>query len=75
MQRPAPLRARQAHGVFGYAGSRAAALLLPRLGGDAWPLNTLHFSPHTQYGQWAGEVWAAAQIPARVEGLAAIGAA
>lgn len=31
------------------------------------------FSNHTQYGQWAGEVLAPAQIPALVEGISNIG--
>jgi pyridoxine kinase len=40
---------------------------------NVWPLNTVQFSNHTQYGQWAGEVLAPQQIPALVEGIAAIG--
>ncbi len=64
MQRPAHLPAIQAHGLFGHAGGSVAAWPMPGLGVDVWPLNTVQFSHHTQYGQWAGEVLASAQIPA-----------
>jgi pyridoxine kinase len=46
---------------------------MQRVGVNVWPLNTVQFSNHTQYGQWAGEVLAPQQIPELVEGIAAIG--
>ncbi|AYC34944.1 pyridoxal kinase PdxY [Pseudomonas cavernae] len=63
----------QSHVVFGHAGNDAAVFPLQRLGVNVWALNTVQFSNHTQYGQWAGEALAAEQIPALVEGIAAIG--
>src|SRR3546814_5795318 len=46
---------------------------MQRVGVNVWPLNTVQFSNHTQYGQWTGDVLASEQIPALVEGIAAIG--
>ncbi|MCY1346085.1 Pyridoxal kinase PdxY [compost metagenome] len=63
----------QSHVVFGHAGNGAAVFPLQRIGVNVWPLNTVQFSNHTQYGQWAGEVLEPEQIPALVEGIAAIG--
>ena len=63
----------QSHVVFGHAGNSAAEFPMRRMGANVWPLNTVQFSNHTQYGQWAGEVLAPQQIPALVEGIAAIG--
>ncbi|CAD5107129.1 pyridoxal kinase PdxY [Zestomonas carbonaria] len=63
----------QSHVVFGHAGNGAAVFPLQRIGVNVWPLNTVQFSNHTQYGQWAGEVLPPEQIPALIEGIAAIG--
>lgn len=46
---------------------------MQRVGVNVWPLNTVQFSNHTQYGQWTGEVLAPEQIPSLVDGIAAIG--
>jgi len=73
MKRTPHLLAIQSHVVFGHAGNGAAVFPMQRLGVNVWPLNTVQFSNHTQYGQWAGEVLAPAQIPALVEGIATIG--
>ncbi|EQM67755.1 pyridoxamine kinase [Aquipseudomonas alcaligenes OT 69] len=59
--------------VFGHAGNRAAVFPVERLGVNVWPLNTVQFSNHTQYGQWTGEVLSPNQVPVLVEGIAAIG--
>ncbi|HKS15079.1 MAG TPA: pyridoxal kinase PdxY [Pseudomonas sp.] len=73
MKRTPHLLSIQSHVVFGHAGNSAAVFPMQRIGVNVWPLNTVQFSNHTQYGQWAGEVLAPAQIPALVEGIATIG--
>ena len=73
MKRTPHLLAIQSHVVFGHAGNSAAVFPMQRLGVNVWPLNTVQFSNHTQYGQWTGEALAPQQIPALVEGIAAIG--
>jgi pyridoxine kinase len=73
MKRTPHLLAIQSHVVFGHAGNSAAVFPMQRVGVNVWPLNTVQFSNHTQYGQWAGEVLAPAQIPALVNGIATIG--
>ena len=44
----------QSHVVFGHAGNSAAEFPMRRLGVNVWPLNTVQFSNHTQYGKWTG---------------------
>lgn len=73
MKRTPHLLAIQSHVVFGHAGNSAAVFPMQRVGVNVWPLNTVQFSNHTQYGQWAGDVLAPEQIPALVDGIAAIG--
>lgn len=73
MKRTPHLLAIQSHVIFGHAGNSAAVFPMQRVGVNVWPLNTVQFSNHTQYGQWAGEVLAPDQIPLLVEGIAAIG--
>lgn len=63
----------QSHVVFGHAGNSAAVFPMRRVGVNVWPLNTVQFSNHTQYGHWTGQVLPPEQIPALVEGIAAIG--
>ncbi|NBA97057.1 pyridoxal kinase PdxY [Pseudomonas sp. R5(2019)] len=73
MKRTPHLLAIQSHVVFGHAGNSAAVFPMQRIGVEVWPLNTVQFSNHTQYGQWAGEPLAPQQIPALIEGIATIG--
>jgi len=73
MKRTPHLLAIQSHVVFGHAGNSAAVFPIQRVGVNVWPLNTVQFSNHTQYGHWAGEVLAPQQIPALVEGISTIG--
>lgn len=73
MKRTPHLLAIQSHVVFGHAGNSAAVFPMQRLGVNVWPLNTVQFSNHTQYGQWTGDVLPPQQIPALVEGIATIG--
>lgn len=73
MKRTPHLLAIQSHVVFGHAGNSAAVFAMQRIGVNVWPLNTVQFSNHTQYGQWTGDVLAAPKIPELVRGIAAIG--
>jgi pyridoxine kinase len=63
----------QSHVVFGHAGNSAAEFPMRRLGVNVWPLNTVQFSNHTQYGHWAGSAIDAEQMQQLVEGIGAIG--
>ncbi|WP_322048863.1 pyridoxal kinase PdxY [Paraburkholderia sp. J67] len=63
----------QSHVVFGHAGNSAAEFPMRRLGVNVWPLNTVQFSNHTQYGHWTGSAIDAEQMMELVEGIGAIG--
>lgn len=62
----------QSHVVYGHAGNSAAVFPMRRLGVDVWPLNTVQFSNHTQYGKWEGMVIPGEQVTELVDGLSAI---
>jgi pyridoxine kinase len=62
----------QSHVVFGHAGNAAAEFPMRRMGINVWPLNTVQFSNHTQYGQWRGMVLPASHLTEVVQGIAAI---
>ncbi|OBX06992.1 pyridoxal kinase PdxY [Gallibacterium genomosp. 3] len=64
----------QSHVVYGYAGNKAAVLPMQLLGVDAWALNTVQFSNHTQYQRWKGMVIPKEQIAEVTQGIADIGA-
>ncbi|CAM2186934.1 pyridoxal kinase 2 [Paraburkholderia sacchari] len=63
----------QPHVVFGHAGNSAAVFPMLRLGVNVWPLNTVQFSNHTQYGHWTGSAIDAEQMVDLAEGIGAIG--
>jgi pyridoxine kinase len=63
----------QSHVVFGHAGNSAAVFPMRRLGVNVWPLNTVQFSNHTQYGHWTGSAIDADQVQDLVDGIGAIG--
>jgi len=63
----------QSHVVFGHAGNSAAVFPMRRLGVNAWPLNTVQFSNHTQYGHWTGSAIDSAQLVELIDGIGAIG--
>lgn len=62
----------QSHVVFGHAGNSAAEFPMRRMGANVWPLNTVQFSNHTQYGHWTGMVAPAAHLTDIVKGIADI---
>jgi pyridoxine kinase len=62
--------------AFGHVGNSAAVFPLQRLGIEAWPVNTVHFSNHTGYGAWRGPLLSAediAEVIAGVEDRGAMG--
>lgn len=63
----------QPHVVFGHAGNSAAVFPMQRLGVNVWPLETMQFSNHMQYGHWAGSAIDAPQMSELVEGIGTIG--
>lgn len=62
----------QSHVVFGHAGNSAAEFPMRRLGANVWPLNTVQFSNHTQYGKWTGCVMPPEHLTDIVQGIADI---
>ncbi|UDG81308.1 Pyridoxal kinase PdxY [Candidatus Profftia lariciata] len=62
----------QSHVVFGHAGNSSAVFPMRRMGVNVWPLNTVQFSNHTQYGQWTGIVMPANHLTEIVQGIAGI---
>lgn len=62
----------QSHVVFGHAGNSAAEFPMRRMGVNVWPLNTVQFSNHTQYGKWTGCVMPASHLTEIVQGIADI---
>lgn len=63
----------QSHVVYGHAGNSAAVFPMSRLGANVWPINTVQFSNHTQYGQWRGQALPAEEITHLVDGIESIG--
>ncbi|MEG3135727.1 pyridoxal kinase PdxY [Rouxiella sp. T17] len=63
----------QSHTVFGHAGNSAAEFPMRRMGANVWPLNTVQFSNHTQYGHWTGCVMPASHLTDIARGIAEIG--
>ena len=59
----------QSHVVFGHAGNAAAEFPMRRMGANVWPLNTVQFSNHTQYGHWTGTVMPATHLTEIVKGI------
>ncbi|AUH00521.1 pyridoxal kinase PdxY [Pectobacteriaceae bacterium CE70] len=59
----------QSHVVFGHAGNSAAEFPMRRMGVNVWPLNTVQFSNHTQYGKWTGCVMPASHLTDVIQGI------
>lgn len=72
--RPKAVISIQSHVVYGAAGNSAAVFPMQRLGIDVWPINTVQFSNHTQYGKWEGLPTPTEQISLLAKGIADIGA-
>ena len=55
--------------AYGHVGNSAAVFPLQRMGLEVWPVNTVHFSNHTGYGQWRGSVLPAEDVAGIVRGV------
>jgi pyridoxine kinase len=55
--------------AYGHVGNSAAVFPLQRLGFSVWPVNTVHFSNHTGYGDWRGTVVPAGDVAEVVRGI------
>lgn len=72
--RPKAVLSIQSHVCYGAAGNSAAVFPMRRLGLDVWPVNTVQFSNHTQYGKWEGLPTPTEQIGLLAKGIEAVGA-
>ncbi len=55
--------------AYGHVGNSAAVFPLQRMGLEVWPVNAVHFSNHTDYGQWRGTVPPAENVAGVVRGI------
>ena len=55
--------------AYGHVGNSADVFPLQRMGFEVWPVNTVHFSNHTGYGEWQGPVLAAEDVAGVVLGI------
>jgi pyridoxine kinase len=55
--------------AYGHVGNSAALFPLQRMGFEVWPVNTVHFSNHTGYGQWRGTVLPAEDVAGIIQGI------
>ncbi len=55
--------------AYGHVGNSAAVFPLQRMGFEVWPVNTVHFSNHTGYGEWRGPVLPAEDISGVLRGI------
>jgi pyridoxine kinase len=55
--------------AYGHVGNSATVFPLQRMGLEVWPVNTVHFSNHTGYGQWRGSVLPAEDVAAIIRGI------
>lgn len=62
----------QSHVVYGHAGNSVSVFPMQLIGVNVWPLNSVQFSNHTQYGKWTGSVMPASHLIEIVEGIKAI---
>ena len=55
--------------AYGHVGNSAAVFPLQRMGFEVWPVNTVHFSNHTGYGQWGGRILPAEDVADIIRGI------
>ena len=55
--------------AYGHVGNSATVFPLQRMGFEVWPVNTVHFSNHTGYGQWRGQVLPAEDVAGIIRGI------
>jgi len=56
--------------AYGHVGNSAATFPLQRLGHQVWPVLTVHFSNHTGYGSWRGQILDPTVVAEVIEGIA-----
>lgn len=66
---PVSILSIQSSVAYGHVGNSAAVFPLQRLGLEVWPVNTVHFSNHTGYGQWRGPLLTADDVRAVILGI------
>jgi pyridoxine kinase len=59
--------------AYGHVGNTAATFPLQRLGHEVWPVLTVHFSNHTGYGSWRGQVLDPAVVAGVIKGIDELG--
>ena len=59
----------QSHVAYGHVGNSAAVFPLQRMGVEVWPIHTVQFSNHTDYGTWQGRVFDARSVRELVGGI------
>ncbi len=55
--------------AYGHVGNSAATFPLQRLGHEVYPVLTVHFSNHTGYGSWRGQVLDPAVVAEVIAGI------
>lgn len=60
--------------AYGHVGNSAATFPLQRLGHEVYPVLTVHFSNHTGYGSWRGQVLDPAVVADVIAGIDDLGA-
>jgi pyridoxine kinase len=55
--------------AYGHVGNSAATFPLQRLGHEVYPVLTVHFSNHTGYGSWRGQVFDPAVVADVIAGI------
>ena len=59
--------------AYGHVGNSAATFPLQRLGHEVWPVLTVHFSNHTGYGSWRGQVLDPSVVGDVIQGMDDLG--
>jgi pyridoxine kinase len=55
--------------AYGHIGNSEAVFPLQRMCFEVWPVNTVHFSNHTGYGQWRGPVLPTEDVAGIIRGI------
>lgn len=55
--------------AYGHVGNSAAVFPLQMMGFEVWPVNTVHFSNQTGYGEWRGSLLPAADVAGIIRGI------
>ena len=63
----------QSHTVHGYVGNKSAVFPLQLLGFEVDPINSVHFTNHTGYPSFGGQILDGKELQSLVDGLKANG--